>query len=1035
LDCCKDWENPELLHRNREPARTILFPFPDESEALSGERYSKHYCRSLNGAWRFHYCSAPFETPESFHESAFADGDWHEIPVPSNWQMLGFGRPNYTNVNYPFPVDPPYVPTENPVGLYRRHFDIPGDWKGRRIFLNFDGVDSAFYVWVNSHLVGFSKGSHMPAEFDITPCIKTGQNCLAVHVFQWSDGSYLEDQDMWRMSGIFRDVYLLAVPMMHIHDMRVQTAFDADYLNATLSLTVNVKNYDSIRTAGHALHLKLIDPTGTLVLESLISSNIILEGQTEKEIIWKAEIKSPLKWNTEEPNLYTLLLSLANAVGKVIEIQKIRVGFRQVEIHDQRLLINGASVKLRGVNRHEFHPDLGYVTPYESMVKDILLMKRHNINTVRTSHYPDDSRWYDLCDEYGMYLIDEADLETQGFGYEAADIPARLPVWRKAFVDRAERMVARDRNHSSVIIWSLGNESGYGVNHDAMADWIRKNDPTRPIHYERAGEAKTVDIVSVMYPEVKNLVAEGQRTDDPRPFFMCEYAHAMGNGPGNLKEYWDAIRQYPRLIGGCVWEWADHGIRLRTAEGREWFAYGGDFGDQPNDANFCIDGMVFPDRQPHPCLTEYKKILQPVSVEAIQPREGKFKISNRFDFLSLGRLVGHWNLYEDGALKEKGDFVLPLLFPGQSEEFVLPCQIFGEDQAGEKWVNFSFTLASETNWAPAGHEMAMEQIIIPAKRLPPAPVKRDPMPDLALEETKDHFLLKGDDFEMVFDRHRGVISAWNYKRVALITKGPHLQIWRAPTDNDRPLVEKWRQFGYDRIQPRIQKIRISRQNGSSVHIDVQVVLGAFSMPPRHIKLPPLFKVDCHYAFSGSGEVVLQAGVKPLCAELPPLPRLGLRLNLPRKFDRVRWYGRGPHENYLDRRESALIGVYEGLVAEQYVPYIKPQENGNKTGVRWIAVTDKAGIGLLASAMSEMEASVHHYTAEDFTLTAHEHELIPRDETILNLDYRQNGLGSASCGPEPLHQYMFKPQDVRFVINFRPFILTSLTSHVERDKKQ
>ncbi|MDO9541386.1 MAG: glycoside hydrolase family 2 TIM barrel-domain containing protein [Kiritimatiellia bacterium] len=1017
--CRNDWENPGLLHRNREPARATLFPFADESEAMGGQRNSPDYFLSLNGRWRFCYCAAPFEAPDLFFESSFEDRQWDEIPVPGNWQMFGFGRPVYTNSIYPFPVDPPYVPTENPVGLYRRCFDIPENWNGRQMFLNFDGVDSAFYVWVNSQPVGFSKGSHLPSEFDVTPYIKPGVNSLAVQVFQWSDGSYLEDQDMWRMSGIFRDVYLLAVPMVHIRDARVQTVFDKGYLNATLSLTVKAKNYGPERATGHAI-VKLMDPDGQPVMEDRMAAKLVLESGREKELDWQAEIKSPLKWNAEEPNLYTLLLSLTDSGGKTVEVQKIRVGFRQVELHDQRLLINGRPVKLRGVNRHEFHPDYGHVMPYETMVQDILLMKMHNINTVRTSHYPDDPRWYDLCDEYGIYLIDEADLETNvGYNgsWETPDLLARLPVWRAAFVDRTVRMFEWDKNHPSVIIWSLGNESGYGVNHDAMADWIRSNDPTRPVHYEGAHEAKMVDIVSVMYPEVSKLVEEGNRADDPRPFFMCEYAHAMGNGPGNLKEYWDAIWKYPRLIGGCVWEWADHGIRRRTPEGREWFAYGGDFGDQPNDGKFCIDGMIFPDRRPHPCLLEYKKVIQPVAVEGIDQIKGRFKISNRHDFQSLKHLVGHWGLYEDGALKAKGDFIPPDLLPGQSAEFTIPCDMPEGNGLGEWWVNFSFTLASAVKWASAGHEVAAEQILIPVKRRAPALIKQSQMPDLSLEETNRHFLLKGKGFDISFDRYRGFISSWNYNGHLLVKTGPRLQFWRAPTDNDRPFVNSWRKLGLDRLQHRIKEVTILQESKTAVRIDVHAVLGAFNMPSSYCQMSSVFEAVYRYFIFGSGDVILQTKVDAI-GDLHVIPRIGLRLHLPRVFDRVNWYGRGPHENYIDRRESALLGVYKGPVAEQYVPYIKPQENGGKTGVRWIAVTNGEGTGLMAAAMPEMEASVHHYTAEDFTLAAHEHELAPRDETILNLDYRQNGLGSASCGPVTLPQYLFKPQTILFAVRLK-----------------
>jgi beta-galactosidase/beta-glucuronidase len=576
-------------------------------------------------------------------------------------------------------------------------------------------------------------------------------------------------------------------------------------------------------------------------------------------------------------------------------------------------------------------------------------------------------------------------------------------------------MVERDKNHPSVIIWSLGNESGYGPNHDAMAAWIRKNDRTRPVHYEGAHEAKMVDIVSVMYPLVSNLVKEGKRANDKRPFFMCEYAHAMGNGPGNFKEYWDAIWKYPRLVGGCVWEWADHGIRRRAPGGREWFAYGGDFGDQPNDGNFCIDGMVFPDRRPHPCLLEYKKVIQPVAVAPVDPARGRFKIINRHDFLSFGHLAGHWSLYEEGRLVRNGKITPPDLKPGRSSVIFLPGINAPAGGTGERWINFSFKLVKGEKWAPAGHEVASEQVIIPARRRIPVTARRVKKTPLALEETGRCFVLKGINSEITFDRHRGIIGSWKRNGLELLKDGPRAQFWRAPVDNDRPFVDDWRKLGLDRIQERVERVAVSREDKSAIRVQVQSVFGVYGF-----KMRPLFKTDCSYFMDGAGGIILRVRMTPLCRDLPPLPRFGFRLSMPRQFGRVRWYGRGPHENYIDRRESAFLGVYEGSVAEQHVPYIKPQENGGKTGVRWIAVTNRAGKGLLAAAAPEMEASVHNYTAHDLSLANHDHEVKTRAETILNLDYRQNGLGSASCGPKPLPQYLFNPAPVSFTVRLNPF---------------
>ena len=605
-----DWENPQQLSRNREPAHATLYPFPDETAALSCDRMQSSYFKLLNGDWRFWYSAIGDQLPTRFEDPVFDDTGWACLPVPSNWQMHGYGKPHYTNVAYPYPVDPPHVPQENPVGIYRRTFTVPAAWAGQQIFLTFGGVDSAFYVWMNGRMLGYSQGAHMPSEFNITQYLHAGENTLVVQVYQWSDGSYLEDQDMWRLSGIFRDVYLTSTNDLHIHDVRVRTLLDADYTDATLGVQVTLKNCSVQTPSGYRVVARLLSHDGIVVAQhdfpELSSLNSGEDTMPEMQIA----VQRPHKWNAEEPYLYTLLITLADSAGKTLEVQSLRVGFRQVEVRAQQLLVNGVAIKLKGVDRHDTHPDLGHAVPYESMLQDITLMKQHNINTVRTSHYPNDPRWYDLCDQYGMYIVDEADLECHGFGItgdinEISDDPA----WEAAYVDRAERMVERDKNHACIIIWSLGNEAGYGRNHDAMAAWIRAHDPTRLIHYEGAFDAKVVDIVSVMYPKVDYLIQQGSKTDDARPFFMCEYAHAMGNGPGNLKEYWEAIYAHPRLIGGCVWEWVDHGIRQHTSAGEEWFAYGGDFGDLPNDGNFCIDGLNFPDRIPHTGLTEYKKII------------------------------------------------------------------------------------------------------------------------------------------------------------------------------------------------------------------------------------------------------------------------------------------------------------------------------------------------------------------------------------------------------------------------------------------
>jgi len=1014
-----DWENPSLLSRNREPARATLFPYVDAESALSGERGASPYFRSLNGRWSFYYAAAPDAIPTGCEKVAYDAAAWDGIPVPGNWQMYGYGVPNYTNVNYPYPVDPPYVPQENPVGVYRRTFRVPANWQGHQVFLHFAGVDSAFYVYVNGQAVGYSQGAHLPSEFNITSYLQPGDNLLVVQVYQWSDGSYLEDQDMWRLSGIFRDVYLLATPHIHLWDAGVTTHFDAAYADATLAVRVTVKNH-----ASHPVQLtvmaSLLDAEGHAVFAlPLAGAGIVAAGAAEA-LTLDAPVAAPRKWSAEEPHLYTLLLTLYDQEGRTLEVTPITVGFRQIEMHDSRVWCNGVPITLQGVNRHDTHPDYGHAVPMATMHRDIQLMKQHNINCVRTSHYPNDPRWYDLCDRYGLYVIDEADLECHGFG--AIGVMNQLsddPAWRDAYLDRAVRMVARDKNHPSVIFWSLGNESGFGPNHVAMADWMHANDPTRLVHYEgatgwsteQARTATCVDVVSVMYPTVQRLHDEGQATDDPRPFFMCEYAHAMGNGPGNLKEYWAAIRQYPRLLGGCIWEWVDHGIRRHTATGEAWFAYGGDFGDQPNDGNFCIDGLNFPDRIPHSGLTEYKKVIEPVVVEALDLRAGRISIHNRYDFASLQHLDGAWRVHCDGDILAHGTLPTLATPAGKALEATLDYVLPTPRPDAEYWLDITFTLKQDTLWAMRGFEVAWAQFALPVAATTAPTFALRNMPALALVETTTTFDIQGDDFALVFDRIHGTLASWSYQGQALLTAGPRLSVWRAPTDNDVHIAQQWRQAGLDRLQQRVERVCLEKQVSQAVRIIVDAVYAPFA-------LAPAFSCTYRYTIYGSGDILLETHVVPR-RDLPPLPRLGVQLRLPGVLDQLAWYGRGPHESYRDRQESARVGRYAGTVQAQYIPYVMPQEHGNKTDVRWAAVTDAFGLGVLAVGMPLLNVSALPFTPEELTAARHTYDLHPRQETILHLDIAHNGLGSQSCGPGPLDQYLLQAVETTFSLRLTP----------------
>ncbi len=1111
-----DWEDPQVVGRRKEPAHATFLPYHDFQSALSDNREASRYFKLLNGGWKFHGSPNPDAAPEGFFADAFDVGGWDVIAVPGNWQLQGYDVPMYTNVQYPFPPDNmPCVPADfNPVGCYRTTFVTPEEWEGLQVFLVFEGVDSAFYLWINGQEVGYSQDSRLPAEFNITPYLRPGENTLAVRVYRWCDGSYLEDQDYWRLSGVYRDVYLYAAPAVHIRDFRVRTALDAAYRDATLDVRVNVQSYGAAALADHRVCLQLLDAENLLVADYTCSAMPLNSQEAQLECAFP--IANPYKWSAERPYLYTLLLMVKDAAGQTLEVARCAVGFRQVEIRDGKVLINGAPVYFKGVNRHEHDPDTGHAVSVASMVEDILLMKRFNINAVRTCHYPNDPRWYDLCDRYGLYVIDEANLETHGVW----DIPTRDPVWRTAFVERGSRMVERDKNHPCVVIWSLGNESGHGPNHAAMADWIHGNDPTRPVLYDAAEHEPYVDIVSTMYPTLERLAELAQRPGELRPFVMCEYAHAMGNSPGNLKEYWDLIARQPRLRGGFIWDWVDQGLRRRTESGEEWFAYGGDYGESPHDGSFCINGLVFPDRTPHPALWEVKKIYQPIRVKPRDLAVGEVFVLNQHDFTDLRELAVTWALSANGCVVQSGRMPHLWVPPGgravTTVPFAMPAMLPGT----EYWLTLSFALAEDTLWAAAGHEIAWEQFLLPfaAESAPRAAAS---LPDLALEETAVQAVLSGPDFRLVFDKSAGTLVSWAHRGRELLKRGPKANFWRAPTENDSAnwgaerAASFWRAAGLDCLEEQTTAVEVVRLSPQKARLTVHSVCapGADFTPPQppgvvqqpdalaHIlfwmlddatlqavcqrldipyadlpgsikigrikgliarcmqeqRLPELlrsiydifkataperippelieaaapedaparvkpsarFVCATTYIVESDGVITIESDVTPETVGVPFLPRIGLQLVAPGGYEQFAWYGRGPHENYSDRREGAPVGVYRGTVDEQYVPYIVPEENGNKTEVRWATLTDADGFGLRIEGEPWLEVSVHHYTAADLTAARHTYELQRRDDITLNLDYAQSGLGSASCGPGRLEKYQLKPERVQYRLRLRP----------------
>ncbi|MBE1441959.1 glycoside hydrolase family 2 TIM barrel-domain containing protein [Paenibacillus sp. OAS669] len=1013
-----DWRNREVLGRNTEPPHAGFIPYADAETALDNERAASPYYQSLNGNWAFKYSDNAADVPDKFYEPGFTAEDWDTIPVPSNWQLHGYGRPHYSSSYYPFPIDPPHVPADNPAGCFRRSFFVLDSWKDRQLFLVFEGVDSAFHVWVNGKLAGYGQGAHLESEFHISALIQPGANTIAVQVYQWCDGSYLEDQDKWRLSGMFRDVYLKAVPSVHIRDVAIQTRFtDPAKVDAELSVRLQVKNIEDVPANGlHRIKLTLLDGSRQTVCDQVYPVQA-LNGGEEQTVDGMIPVAAPLQWTAETPNLYFLLVQLEDEQGQVLETGSVTVGFRDIAIQDGQILVNGRPVILKGANRNEFHPELGFTTPIESMIEDIRLMKQHNMNTVRLSHYPNDKRWLDLCDRYGLYVIDEADLETHGCHFIGNEsYLAEDPAWERSFLDRVQRMVERDKNHPSIIIWSLGNESGYGRNHDAMARWVRETDSTRPIHYERAKDAPIVDIVSCMYPSLDALIEEGKKEDD-RPFLMCEFAHAMGNSVGNLQEYWDAVYTYRRLAGGLIWEWADHGLLQKTDSGEAWYAYGGDFNDYPHSGHFCIDGLLFPDRKKKASILEVKKVMEPVKIEAVDVGSGIISIHNRYDFLSLEHLTGAWFLYRDGDIVGQGELPEMELAAGEQASVFIPWNVNHKLQSGEYWLHLRFTLREEALWAPQGHEVAWADLKIPEAQAG-RPISYQPiasMPSLKTMETDTFLHIQGIDFSLKIDKSRGLLSAFSYNDVSLLASGPKVQLWRAAIDNDSRQSKEWKKAGYDALQQRVTEFTVRPFVSQALLVEVKSTLGAAG-------LPACFTVFMTYTVYGSGDVVITTCVEPREGmELPPLPKLGLEMVMPEGFEQFSWFGLGPHECYEDRKESGRLGVYSGKVEDQFVPYIKPQENGNKADVRWAALTNLRGIGLWIGGMPTLNVGASHYSTENLSKAKHTYDLVRLKETVIHMDCRQAPIGNHSCGEAPpLDKYLVKPVKTTFTVRLKPF---------------
>ncbi len=1029
----REWENPRLTGINNLPPHATMIVCPDAGVArkiqitANSERTKSSFYRSLNGDWKYHYSSNQLARVPDFWKEDFDDRAWNTIEVPSNVELSGYGIPIYVNFNFPWrkPWTPPFVPGDDPnntVNAYRRTFEIPSGWTGRRVLLTFDGVNSFFDLWVNGQKVGMGKDSRTPTEFDITKFLKPGKNVLALENFRWSDGSYLEDQDMWRMSGIFRDVYMWSPPDLHIRDFEVNTA-NIDYSANVAQLTINaiIENAGGPSTAS-GLEAMLFDPSGKAVSTNSVAITVAEHSETNLKL--GINVHQAQLWSAEDPNLYKLLLALKNINGRVIEVIPVNVGLRMVQIRDGNFLVNGKRILIKGTDRHEFDPDRGQAITADIMERDIKMMKQFNLNAVRCSHYPNQPAWYDLCDRYGIYLIDEADIESHGMGFNEKTL-AKDPNFADAHMNRTVRMVERDKNHPSVIIWSLGNEAGSGPNFEATSAWIHQRDSTRPVHYEGAHSAAYTDIICPMYPSPRTLGEYAAKTET-RPFIMCEYEHAMGNGSGDFASYWNQIYELPYLQGGFIWDWVDQGLRtiqqpLPAAHFKKpgwgdktFWASGGDFGPAgtPSDGNFCCNGLVTADRQPHPGLFEVKYCYQNIRCKPVDLAKRTVEVRNWYDFTNLKDIAnGQWRLKADGKEIQSGKLPPLDLVPGASKQLEIPLKAFEPQPGVEYFLDLNFTLSHDTSWGKAGHDIAWDEFKLP-DAAPARILATEGLPPIQWTADTNGAIVSSKDFQIVFDEVTGGIKSWTYKGHQMIQSPLRPDFWRAMTDNDRGRGNgrSSQAFWRDAGKAGVNQGFAGEKKKDHFEVKVKTLLPAAGDSDW----------ETVYKIYGSGDVIVTATFKPARTNVAKIPRVGMRMALPKGFERVTWLGPGPQETYCDRKNSP-VGLYDGEVEDQfYADYTEPGETGNKVDVRWIALR-KGSVGLLAVGMPLLSANALHYTEEDLNAGKHAFQLPHRDFVSLNLDMKQQGVGGDnSWGAWPHDEFLIPVRDYTYSFRLRPF---------------
>ncbi len=1030
-----EWQDPRVFEVNKLPPRNSAWPCQDAASAWKSTYDHSPWVRSLNGNWRFHWSPDPDARTVNFFAPEHDTTSWKSIPVPSCWELQGYGVPIYLNSRYPFQVNPPSVMDEpprdyssytqrNPVGSYLREFEVPAGWSGQRVLLHFAGVSSAMYVWVNGARIGYSEDSRSPAEFDITGHIKPGSNKLAVEVYRFCDGLYLEDQDMWRLSGIFRDVFLYTTADVTVWDSFVHAALDEDMQSASASLHYTLRNASTVKADNLRVRLSLRTPDGSLVGAGPLLDEAVEEigtGFSSSRVTSNAVVERPLLWTSETPNVYDALVELVRD-GKVIEARRFDVGFRKVEIRGPEFLVNGRPVKIKGVNRHEFDPATGYTITRERMEQDIRLIKQANLNFVRSSHYPNDPRWYELCNRHGLFVLDEANVESHGLSYHKNVLPGDRDEWRASCVDRMQSMVLRNRGAPSVVIWSLGNEAGYGNVFLSMREAALAVDPERrPIQYADMNRAADMD--SQTYPTIEWLlkhvagkaVRKGERGESTneeqhgkypsgRPFLMNEYAHAMGNSLGNLKDYWDVIEKHPILIGGFIWEWVDQTPYKTAPDGKKFFAYGGDFGDEPNDGVFCCKGMVDAERSPRPHYWEAAKVFQFIKVLPEDMALGKIRIRNGYDFVSLERFDTDWVLEADGRMVAEGKLDKLDLAPGAERVVTVPWKSTALKPGMEYYLTVRFRLAGNESWAAAGHVVAWEQLAVSAP--PSAIAGNDVAIGIPFRELDGDWVAEANGTRVRIDGRQGWLESLKLSGHEVLTSPVNPSFWRVPIDNDigwktPKLMGAWRDAGD-------KAALLSLAPGASPGL----LTARLKLTTGHCELT--------YALHADGTLRVEMKLDP-ADKAPELPRVGMHFAIPRKMNGVRWFGRGPHENYQDRKSGAAIAIHESTVNEWITPYVRPQENANRSDIRWIEFSADDGVALRIEAEGPpFGVSAWPYSATDLATSPHHYQLPQRDFITVNVDGAQMGVGGDnSWGLPVLKPYRLKAgQSHRFAITFR-----------------